>query len=159
MRVSEIMSCPSILVSECCTVQEAARRMRQHVIGALPVVEGGRLVGIVTSHDLVLQVISRGLLPGEVYVREVMTMSPAICHPDDSVETAAESMIRSGVRHLIVVDEAGLVAGMLSVEDLALLDQTRALALPVLRELATARRNRAGAPYPHAREDAHKPVG
>lgn len=158
MRVAEIMSSPSIIVSGSCTVQEAARRMREHAIGALPVLEGGQPTGIVTSHDLALEVISRGRLPHEVYAREVMTPSPAMCRPDDSVETAAALMIRRGVRHLIVVDAGGLVAGMLSVEDLALLDETRALALPVLRELATARRRRAGAPLPPAPAEAHEPA-
>lgn len=117
--------------------------MRAHVIGALPVVEDKQLVGIVTSHDLALQVVSRGLLPGQLYVRDVMIPSPATCHPEDSLETAAEQMATRGVRHLVVVDEMGEVAGMLSVEDLALSDQTCSLALPILRQLATARRKRA----------------
>lgn len=140
MRVAEIMSSPSIVVSADCTAQEAAQRMRAYVISALPVMEDGHLAGIVTSHDLALQVVSGGLLPCEACVREVMTFAPATCRPDDSVETAAEQMSTRRVRRLVVVDEAGKVTGVLSIEDLALLDQTRALALPVLQQLAKARR-------------------
>lgn len=150
MRVAEIMSSPSIVVDAGWTAQEAAQRMRAHVISALPVIEDGRLTGIVTSHDLALRFVGGGLLPGEAHIRDVMTVSPATCRPDDSVETAAEHMITRGVRRLVVVDEAGKVAGVLSIEDLALLDQTRSLALPVLRKLATDRRQRMGASYRYA---------
>jgi CBS domain-containing protein len=133
------MSHQPIVVDAFDTVQEAAQRMRANVIGALPVVEGGELVGIVTDRDLAMRVVAPAEPPWETYVREVMTRKPAICRRDEPLEAAIERMVSARVRRLIVVDEDGAVAGMVSVDDLVVIEQTCAMALRVLRQLAAMR--------------------
>jgi CBS domain-containing protein len=113
--------------------------MRGHVVGALPVLESGRLVGIVTDRDLALRVVATGQRPWETYVRQVMTPHPASCRTDDPLETALERMLARHVRRLVVLNGQSEVIGLLSVDDLVADDRTQPSALRVLRGSAPAR--------------------
>ena len=133
------MSFQPVLIGAYDTAQEAANRMRGHVVGALPVLESGRLVGILTDRDLAIRVVAAGQRPWETYVREVMTPHPASCRTDDPLETALERMLARRVRRLVVLDGQSEVVGLLSVDDLVADDRTQPSALRVLRGSAQAR--------------------
>ncbi len=137
MKVAEVMSYRPVTISAFDTVQAAAQLMRAHVIGVLPVLEQGELVGVVTDRDLVVRCIALGEGPG-TSVREVMTEEPATCRPEDPLAAAIERMIAARVRRLIVIDDAG-VAGMLSIDDLVLVDEARPMAFRVLQQVAAVR--------------------
>lgn len=139
MRVDEVMSHRAIVVDADATVSQAARMMRAAVVGALPVVSVGRLVGIVTDRDLAVRVLARDLDGRELCVREVMSKNPVTCLPGERVKQAAELMRRHEVRRLVVVDEALEPIGLLSVDDLALYPETGALALEVLAHVPEER--------------------
>ena len=140
MRVTEVMSYRPIAIDAFATVQTAAQQMRSHVVGALPVVERGQLVGIITDRDVVLRMVAQGERPPwETYVREVMTEHPLTCRPDERLADAVERMVGRNVRRIIVVDEGGAVVGLVSVDDLVLLPETRAMALALLERIALRR--------------------
>jgi CBS domain-containing protein len=91
------------------------RRMAERNVGAALVVDGERLVGIVTERD-VLRAVAAGIdLDGHVSTR--MTHGPDTIESTDSVEHAAVLMIHGGFRHLPVVDD-GVPVGILSIRDL-----------------------------------------
>jgi CBS domain-containing protein len=138
MNVADVMCQLPVVIDAFENLEVAAQVMRARVIGALPVVEHEKLVGIITDRDLVLRAVAAGDKPWETYVREVMTPHPATCRPDETVGNAAERMIGRCVRRLVVV-EGDRVVGMLSVDDLALSPATRALAIQVLQRLALVR--------------------
>jgi CBS domain-containing protein len=129
------MSSRPVVIDAFASVQAAAQQMRAHAIGVLPVVEHGNLVGVVTDRDLVVRCVATGGLPWETYVREVMTEDPATCRPAELLTAAVERMIARRVRRLIVVDAGGVV-GLLSTDDLVLLDETRVMAAQVLQHRA-----------------------
>jgi len=106
-------------------VRAAAQRMRSRNVGSLVILDGeGRPIGIVTDRDLALRVVAEGRSPSEVRVREVMTAAPHTIVEDTSVEDALASMRSFGVRRLPVVDAAGRLVGLVSLQDiLALLAQ------------------------------------
>lgn len=133
MLVADVMSYQPILIGAYETAQEAAHRMRANAVGALPVLESGHLVGIVTDRDLAMRVVASGHPPSETHVRQVMTPHPAVCLREEPLETAIERMLAKKVRRLVVLDGTSEVVGILSVDDLVLDDQTRALAVRVLR--------------------------
>jgi len=139
MRVAEVMSFRPRVIDVAESVQAAAEAMRSAVAGILPVVDGDELVGVVTDRDLVVRSVAHGHRPHEVTVRQVMSAEPATCSPDDTVVAAVGRMIDREVRRLVVVDGAGTVMGLLTVDDLALLEPTRALASLVLRRLYARR--------------------
>jgi CBS domain-containing protein len=92
-----------------------AQRMAERNVGAVLVMEGRRLAGIMTERDL-MRAVGRGLRDDAV-VGEHMTANPDTIAPDDAIEHAAVMMIHGGYRHLPVVDGDDVV-GVLSIRDL-----------------------------------------
>ncbi len=98
-------------------LEAAAARLADEHIGCLPVVSEGRLLGILTTTDLVTLVARGGAAPVEAPPLEsVMVTEPETARPDEYLLDAASRMFHRGVRHLPVV-EAGRVVGMLSDRD------------------------------------------
>ncbi|MBE2239561.1 MAG: CBS domain-containing protein [Caldilineaceae bacterium] len=99
------------------TVYNALRLMGEKEIGALAVVEGGTLVGILSERDYARKVVLQGKTSRETLIREIMT-SPAISiRPDQSVAECMTLMTDRRVRHLPVLDNSKLI-GMISLGDL-----------------------------------------
>jgi CBS domain-containing protein len=94
---------------------EAARRMAGRGVGAVLVMEGERLVGILTERDM-LRAVAEGFKE-EAKVSDWMTRHPETIEASDSTEHAAALMIHGGFRHLPVLEE-GSVAGIVSIRDL-----------------------------------------
>jgi CBS domain-containing protein len=97
------------------TITQVAQRMVERNLGAVVVLEGGRLVGIMTERDL-MRAVARGL-SDDVVVAYCMTADPETIGPDDTTEHAAVLMIHGGFRHLPVIDGDDVV-GMVSIRDL-----------------------------------------
>lgn len=94
-------------------VSKAAKLMAAKNVGALMVVEGGRLVGIFTERDVVFRVVARGLDARTTAVSEVMSPAPHTIHPDKPFGSALLVMHENGFRHLPVV-ENGKPIGIVS---------------------------------------------
>jgi CBS domain-containing protein len=97
------------------TLTEVAQRMVDKDVGAVLVMEGERLVGILTERD-VLRAVARGIDDGTT-AADWMTRDPETLEPDESTEHAAVLMIHGGFRHLPVTENDEVV-GMLSIRDL-----------------------------------------
>ncbi|MBI4967061.1 MAG: CBS domain-containing protein [Rhodospirillales bacterium] len=106
-----------ISVGEGATVREAATLMADKRIGALMVIEGGTLRGILTERDVMTRVVAKGLNPETTKVAQVMTTKPDTLASHATAGEALERMHAGGYRHLPVVD-GGKVVGMVSVRDL-----------------------------------------
>jgi len=103
------------------TVLEVAGLMVEHNIGAVPVLEGGRLVGIFSERDLMRRVVVAGRNPERTPVHEVMTDDPLTVKPTEEVATCMTLMRRHGFRHIPVCDGRALV-GVVSLRDILLHD-------------------------------------
>ena len=99
------------------TVLEAARFMMEHNIGALPVLRGGELTGILSERDIMNRVVAVGRTPGTTAVSEVMTANPRAVPADESVEECLFIMREFGFRHLPIVDGKEL-KGLVSLRDI-----------------------------------------
>ena len=109
------MSSDLLSVEASVSINEVAQRMVDRNVGAVLVLEDGRLAGIMTERDL-LRAVARGLRDDAV-VGECMTADPDTIAPDDTIDHAAVLMIHGGYRHLPVVD-GDEVVGVLSIRDL-----------------------------------------
>src|ERR671926_1686574 len=98
------------------SIIEVAERMVERNVGAVLVVDDGRLTGILTERD-VLRAVARGLRD-DARVADCMTAHPETIGPDDTTEHAAVLMLHGGFRHLPVVQGDKLV-GVISIRDLA----------------------------------------
>jgi CBS domain-containing protein len=93
----------------------AADRMSWHQVGALPVLEGQRLVGIITERDITAAM-AEGADPVITPVSDYMTPAPEVLRPDSEFADAAHLMLELGIRHLPIV-RSGRLVGVLSMRD------------------------------------------
>lgn len=107
---------PPVTAPQSETVLDAARRMHEHNVGALLVVDGPRLVGIFTERDALFRVLALGRNPQTTRLADVMTSQPQTIHPDESFLQALRTMHKGRFRHLPVV-EFDRPLGMVSVRD------------------------------------------
>lgn len=98
-------------------VLEAIRQMAEKHIGALPVMRGEELVGIVSERDYARKVILKGRSSSETAVGQIMSAPVTTVSPDEAVHACMEIMTERRIRHLPVVEKGKLV-GMISIGDL-----------------------------------------
>src|SRR5262245_25119652 len=96
LRIAHV---PPPTVAPTATVQEAVRVMTQRRVGAVAVVDGGRLAGIFTERDLMTKVVNEGKSPDTTTVSDVMVRDPLGLPPDARRGEALEAMIRGHFRH------------------------------------------------------------
>lgn len=116
VRVAEVMSDASVTDAPSDTLKAAASRMWSQQTGSLLVMDGERLVGIVTERD-VMKAVARGLPVDSTPVSTIMTTNVLTVTPETPLHEAAEHMARRWIRHLPVV-EGERVVGMVSQRDL-----------------------------------------
>jgi CBS domain-containing protein len=102
-------------------VRKVAQKMSEKNVGAVAVLDSGKLVGVFSERDLMTRVVARGLNPEKTSVQDVMTRSIVVAEPVDDIDSALQKMNSVGCRHLPVVEEGNLV-GMISLRDLLLID-------------------------------------
>jgi CBS domain-containing protein len=122
MNLSELCNRNVITAGRSTSVIEAAGLMREYHVGNLVVVDGdseaGRPVGLVTDRDLVVEVLAEGVPAEELTVGDVMSEEPITALEDaDALETLRRMRI-AGVRRMPVVDRAGALKGIVTVDDL-----------------------------------------
>jgi CBS domain-containing protein len=119
MKVGEIMTRGAEFVHPDDSVQEAADRMKAIDVGALPVCEHGRLVGMITDRDITVRSTAEGDDPWTTKVRHAMTAEVDYCREDDDIAVAARLMKDKEVRRLMVLDQENQLVGIVSLGDLA----------------------------------------
>jgi CBS domain-containing protein len=89
--------------------------------GAVPVVENGRAIGMITDRDVAIALGTRNVQAGETLVRDVALPKVFFCLGQDDIHAALSTMRAQQVRRLPVVDNEGALAGILSLDDLVML--------------------------------------
>jgi len=121
--------CRDIMTKDpfCClptdTAAQAARLMKRHDVGILPVVEDRakkKVLGVVTDRDLALKIVAKGLDPAAIAVKAVMSKPAIRCSPDDAYERAIELMEKHRIRRVLVTDNSERVVGVIAESDVAL---------------------------------------
>ena len=107
-----------VMVSVDDSVAAAAALMREHDIGSLPVMNGTRIVGMITDRDIAIRHLAATASDGAM-VQNIMAGEPVTCPDTASVEHAAALMGDNQVRRLPVLDRAGRLVGIVSVDDIA----------------------------------------
>ncbi len=104
-------------ISPTVTVLEAIKTMAENNVGALPVVEGDKLVGMISERDYTRKVMLKGRSSKDTPVGDIMSRDLVTVSPDQSVSECMSIITESRVRHLPVIDGTQLV-GIISIGDL-----------------------------------------
>jgi CBS domain-containing protein len=119
MKVKDVMHRGVEWVEPQTPITEIARKMRDEDIGAVPVGENDRLVGMVTDRDIVTRGLARVRNCMELVARDVMTKPIVYARADEDVEDALHVMVKNQIRRLPVIDENKRMAGILSLGDIS----------------------------------------
>jgi CBS domain-containing protein len=126
MRVYSVMKREPRTCTPETDLATAGRTMAQVDCGFLPVIDAGRrVVGLITDRDICLGVTLRDELPSAIRVKDVISGEVYSCTADEEITEALNTMREFGVRRLPVVDMAGRIEGILSLDDIVL--ESRAL--------------------------------
>ena len=104
MKVLEMMTDSVELISPDETIGDAARKMSELDVGALPVGDGDKLVGMITDRDITVRAVAKGLDP-ETKIRTVMTKDVKYCFEHDEIDDIAQNMADIQVRRLPVLNQ------------------------------------------------------
>jgi len=119
MRCREIMTKTVLTATRDMSLSEAAALMRDGDMGAVPVVDDGKLVGIVTDRDIVVRAVAEGK-DAATHVGDVMTTELFTVTPDDFVFEAIRLMGDKQIRRVPVIDNNGALVGIIAIADVAL---------------------------------------
>lgn len=107
----------------CCTadsgLQEVARVMLENDCGAIPIVEDGRPVGMVSDRDIVVRAVAEGRNPVDMTAGEIMSTPVATVAEDASIEELFDIMEDQQIRRVVVIDAEGQVCGIVAQADIA----------------------------------------
>lgn len=138
MEISKVMTTELVTAGPSSTLRDIAESMRKCDIGCMPIVEGQRLVGIVTDRDIVVRAVATGLDLSVHTASEVMSTQLITATQQMSAEAAARQMAAAKIRRLPVVDNGRLV-GVVSLGDLAVETHDTATCGHTLEEVSSPR--------------------
>lgn len=119
MKVKQVMHKGVEWVSPSTPVTTLAKKMLNLDVGAIPVGENDRLIGMVTDRDIALRALANGKDPSKLTAKDVMTKGIIWCRDSDDVNEAARTMESKKVRRLPVIDENKRMVGILSLGDIS----------------------------------------
>lgn len=119
-KVRDVMTTRPRVVTLDTPVSEAAELMESEDIGAIPVLEGEELRGMVTDRDIVVRAVAKGKDPRGMPVREISSREIVTVKADENLSEALQLMAANQVRRLPVVDEDNRLVGVVSQADIAL---------------------------------------
>ena len=123
MKAQDIMTANPATVTPDTRVRQAAKLMKQHDIGILPVVESAgskKLVGVLTDRDIAIRLVAEGMNPDESEVRALMSANPKTARASDSVKDVMKLMGEQQLRRIPIVDDRGALVGIIAQADIVL---------------------------------------
>jgi CBS domain-containing protein len=126
MKVEQLMTPSPATCGVTDNLAQVVERMWDANCGIVPVVDdAGHVVAVITDRDICVAAATRGLAPGDMRADEMQRKPVISCRPDDDVKTALRLMKEHRVRRLPVTTDAGILHGIVSLDDIALCAGTR----------------------------------
>jgi CBS domain-containing protein len=136
--IRQVMTRGVETISAASTLEEAAKKMRTHNVGILPVLENEKLTGVITDRDIVLRAVSARLRPEMTRVRDIMTSRVISCYEDQDITNASLLLEKNFIHRLVVLDRNENLAGLVSLSDIAAKTKSEALSGHVLSKISAA---------------------
>ena len=138
MRVRDIMTKNPFFIPEETSVEDAARMMKEHKVGLIPIGDKEKISGVITDRDITIRVTAEYKDPKHTPVREVMSSTRAYCYEDQDIEDACFMMQDKHVRRLLVYNRMRDLVGILSLDDVAVRTRNERLVGYALSKVAKA---------------------
>lgn len=119
MLVRDIMSKDPTCCTPYTNLDTVAKMMLNHNCGAIPVCDATHVSGLITDRDIICRVLAKGIRPDAVTARDAMSKPAYTVGDYDRIEVALAVMSRREIRRLPVVDDKGVIVGILSLADIA----------------------------------------
>ena len=136
MQVKEIMTCNIETIGSDANLVEAAQRMRSLEVGALPIWENDKLIGMITDRDITIRGVADEKNPSSTSVKEIMTSDVCCCCEDDDIHKAASMMEEKSIHRLVVVNSNNDPVGFVSLSDFAVKSHDEHLTYEVLERIS-----------------------
>jgi CBS domain-containing protein len=117
--ISKIMSRDVQVARPDSSVRQVAEQMKSLDVGALPICDGQRLLGMITDRDIALRTVAEGKDPSRTKVSDIMTGEPIWCFEDESTEQVAGKMADHQIRRIPVVSRDKKLVGIVALADIA----------------------------------------
>ena len=118
-HVRDFMTPNPVTVSEKDSIREAARIMAREDTGVVPVVDGRKVIGMITDRDIVVRLVAEGKDPSSTRVNEAMSKNVRAVKEDNTVDEALNVMKSAEVRRVPVVNDQNEIVGIVSMGDIA----------------------------------------
>jgi CBS domain-containing protein len=118
-RIKDVMTSNPCTIDADKSVAYAAKMMRDEDVGLAPIVEGDKLIGMLTDRDIAIRVVAEGKDPNQVNVRDVASKQVVTIDPQQDLDEALRIMAKHQVRRLPVVEEDGKLVGVVAQADVA----------------------------------------
>jgi CBS domain-containing protein len=123
MKARDIMTKNPDTASPATYVGDVAKMMRDLDVGIVPVLDGGKLLGVITDRDITIRVTAEGLNPYDTSVQPFVSPNPVSVSPDDDVDKVRKLMADKQIRRVLVTDDDRLV-GVISIGDVAIKEKS-----------------------------------
>jgi CBS domain-containing protein len=125
MKVRDLMTTNTVSCRSETNLAAVGALMWDHDCGFIPVVdETEKVTGVITDRDICIALSTRDRQPSQITAREVTTAPPFVCSPEDDIQTALKTMSQEKLHRLPVINEAGGLVGILSMDDVVLRAET-----------------------------------
>ena len=118
-HIRDVMTKNPVCVSEKDSIRDAARIMAKEDTGVVPVVDGKKVIGMITDRDIVVRLVAEGKDPANAKVNEAMTKNVRSLKEDSTVNDALQMMSTAQIRRVPVVNGQNEIVGIVSMKDIA----------------------------------------
>jgi CBS domain-containing protein len=141
--VRDVMVEEVVTIEPSASLTDAARAMEDANVGMLPVVDGGKVLGVITDRDIVVRAVAREADPASTAVGDCLSIHAIVAHPDWSTERAMETMAQAQVGRLPVLDDDNRLVGVVTLSSMAFRAPDKGEALEAAQEVSrrSARRS------------------
>jgi CBS domain-containing protein len=142
MQVRDVMTKNVEVIRPEDTLRDAAQKMKALDVGAMPVCDGERLVGMLTDRDITIRAAAEGLDPNQTTAQETMTPEVYYCFENQNIEDAALLMMEKQIRRLPIINNEKKLVGIVSLGDVAVETQDDELSGSTLEEISKSSKSK-----------------
>jgi len=135
-NVRDIMVKEVVTIEPSASLTDAARAMEDANIGMLPVVQDGKVLGVITDRDIVVRAVAREADPASTAVGDCLSINAIVAHPDWTPERAMQTMAQAQVGRLPVLDDEDRLVGVVTLSSMAFRAPEKGEALEAAQEVS-----------------------